>query len=185
MNVYDFDGTIYDGDSTVDFYMFCLKRHRKIALSAPKTAVYLLLNKVNAVSRTRFKEVFYEFLRLVDDADKLAELFWQNNDRKIKSWYLAQKQSTDLIISASPEFLLMPICKQLGVRLIASRVNKSTGKTEGENCRGEEKVRRYRTEFADPIDEFYSDTQSDRPMAAIATRSYLVNGNKIDNWIII
>ena len=24
MNVYDFDGTVYAGDSTVDFYFFCL-----------------------------------------------------------------------------------------------------------------------------------------------------------------
>ena len=24
VNIYDFDGTIYDGDSTLDFYMFCL-----------------------------------------------------------------------------------------------------------------------------------------------------------------
>lgn len=26
MNVYDFDETIYDGDSTVDFYKYCLRR---------------------------------------------------------------------------------------------------------------------------------------------------------------
>lgn len=25
-NIYDFDKTIYDGDSTVDFFLFCLKR---------------------------------------------------------------------------------------------------------------------------------------------------------------
>ena len=27
IDVYDFDGTIYDGDSTVDFVRFCLRRH--------------------------------------------------------------------------------------------------------------------------------------------------------------
>ena len=30
MNVYDFDKTIYDGDSTADFYLFSLKRHKGI-----------------------------------------------------------------------------------------------------------------------------------------------------------
>ena len=25
MNVYDFDGTIYNGDSTIDFYIYALK----------------------------------------------------------------------------------------------------------------------------------------------------------------
>ena len=32
MNVYDFDKTIYYGDSTADFYLFCLKRHKKYSL---------------------------------------------------------------------------------------------------------------------------------------------------------
>lgn len=26
MNVYDFDGTVYRGDSTVDFWLFCLRK---------------------------------------------------------------------------------------------------------------------------------------------------------------
>ena len=26
MNVYDFDKTIYKGDSTLDFYFFCLRK---------------------------------------------------------------------------------------------------------------------------------------------------------------
>ena len=35
MNVYDFDGTIYDGDSTLDFWYFCLKKHPQILLYLP------------------------------------------------------------------------------------------------------------------------------------------------------
>ena len=35
MNVYDFDKTIYDGDSTIDFYFYCLKKHPKIILCLP------------------------------------------------------------------------------------------------------------------------------------------------------
>ena len=27
MNVYDFDGTIYDGDSTVDFLIYMYRKH--------------------------------------------------------------------------------------------------------------------------------------------------------------
>ena len=26
VNTYDFDKTIYNGDSTIDFYIFCLKK---------------------------------------------------------------------------------------------------------------------------------------------------------------
>ena len=28
---YDFDGTIYDGDSSVDFYKFCFKKKKSIS----------------------------------------------------------------------------------------------------------------------------------------------------------
>lgn len=30
MNVYDFDKTIYDGDSTIDFYFYCSKNIQKL-----------------------------------------------------------------------------------------------------------------------------------------------------------
>ena len=30
MNVFDFDGTIYNGDSSKDFFFYCLKRYPKI-----------------------------------------------------------------------------------------------------------------------------------------------------------
>ena len=36
MNVYDFDNTIYKGDSTADFFIFCLRKHPKIVLVFPK-----------------------------------------------------------------------------------------------------------------------------------------------------
>ena len=30
INSYDFDKTIYDGDSSADFYKYCLKRNKKV-----------------------------------------------------------------------------------------------------------------------------------------------------------
>ena len=35
INVYDFDKTIYNGDSTIDFYLFCLKKKFSIILLLP------------------------------------------------------------------------------------------------------------------------------------------------------
>ena len=45
IDVYDFDGTIYDGDSTVDFTRFCLRRHPAVLAGLPRfigTSVLLL-----------------------------------------------------------------------------------------------------------------------------------------------
>ena len=36
IDVYDFDGTIYDGDSTVDFSLFCLRRHPALLTALPR-----------------------------------------------------------------------------------------------------------------------------------------------------
>ena len=38
IDVYDFDGTIYDGDSTVDFTRFCLRRHPAVLAGLKRAA---------------------------------------------------------------------------------------------------------------------------------------------------
>ena len=100
---------------------------------------------------------------------------------KIKPFYKNQQQKDDVIISASPEFLLAPICKTLKINyLMASVVDEHTGKYSGINCHGKEKVRRYREMFGDTkIHEFYSDSYSDTPLAKISEKAFIVKGNRL------
>ena len=35
INSYDFDKTIYDGDASIDFYIYMLKKYKKIILLLP------------------------------------------------------------------------------------------------------------------------------------------------------
>ena len=184
MNAYDFDKTIYAGDSTADFYLFSLKRHPRIlmltpALLASVTRYYVLKRG----TKTQFKEVMYRFLRYCDTERDVKD-FWDKSQAKIKRYYLAQQKPDDVIISASPEFLLQPICKKLGIsNLIASRVDPKTGIYTGENCHGKEKVRRFREIFPDAqIEEFYSDSHSDDPLAEIAQKAFMVNGERRFEW---
>lgn len=58
MNVYDFDGTIYNGDSTIDFFLYALKRKPSILLHIPKQAWGFILNKAGRIDKTRFKDFF-------------------------------------------------------------------------------------------------------------------------------
>lgn len=184
MNVYDFDGTIYNGDSTIDFYLFCLKRNKKLLRALPVQLKGFFLFGIKRIKKMLFKEYFYKFLCEMNDTENLLEEFWSVNSKKIKMWYLDQKKNDDVIISASPEFLLKPICEKLGnIYLIASRVNMQTGKYMGENCRGQEKVNRFVSLFkAEEIDEFYSDNKSDYPMAKLAKKSYYVKKNILKEW---
>ena len=185
MNVYDFDKTIYDGDSTADFYLFSLKRHKKILTLAPSLLGSVIKFYVfKKGTKTDFKQVMYRFLRYCDIDRDIAD-FWEINQSKIKKYYMEQKKSDDVIISASPEFLLEPIIKKLDINtLMASRVDKHTGLYDGINCHGKEKVRRFYEVFPEgKIDEFYSDSYSDTPLAEIADKAYIVKGEELSEWI--
>lgn len=178
MNVYDFDGTIYDGDSSRDFYFYCLKRQPSIAWRIPAQAAGILLYATKIISKTKGKELFFSFLKSLDDIDTLVDDFWACHSQRIKTWYLKQAKEDDLIISASPDFLLKPICKKLGVDCIASIVNPHMGKFIGKNCYGQEKAIRFNIAYPnDSIDCFYSDSLSDWPLAELAKDPYLISGN--------
>lgn len=182
MNVYDFDKTIYYGDSTLDFYLFCLKRHKSIALCFPSlVCAYVKYYVFHIGDKTQFKETMYRFLRKCDENDIID--FWSSHESKLKSWYLKQKNDDDLIISASPEFLLSPICSKLNISLIASKVDFKSGKYSNKNCYNEQKVIRYREIYGDTaINEFYSDSYSDEPLAKISQKAYIVDKDKITPW---
>ena len=185
MNVYDFDGTIYKGDSTWDFYFWCLRRNPSFVRFLPRQGVAAAGYLLKQYDKTRMKEQFYCFLPHVVPISEQVQLFWKSHEQNLYSWYLSQKQPDDIIISASPQFLLAPVCEKLGIRLIASRVDPSTGKYTGKNCHGEEKVQRFHQEFPGAVpDCFYSDSLSDLPMAKISKSAFLVSGHSPKPWIL-
>ncbi len=185
MNVYDFDETIFHPDSSKCFLFFCL-RHHSLAVSKalPKVIVpFLLYLKDGRRDAQNLKEALFSFLNRIDNIEEVTEEFWKVHFGQIAPWYLSQKRADDLIISASPVFLLQPAADRLGVRLIATDMNPYTGKIRGRNCHDAEKVRRYLKEYpADAVEEFYSDSLSDTPMAKLAARAFLVRGEERIPW---
>ncbi len=184
MNAYDFDHCIYAGDSTIDFYRFCLRRQPALLKYLPRQIWGLVLFAFAFIPKTAWKERFFCFLQGVDDLNGTVGAFWAAHQEKVYGWYIERKNENDLIISASPEFLLWPICNLIGVkRLIASRVDPATGEFSGENCYGEEKSRRLAEDLGiNEVDSFYSDSLSDLPMAQIANDSFLVRKGELTRW---
>ncbi|WP_369283536.1 HAD-IB family phosphatase [Oscillibacter sp. GMB15532] len=184
MNVYDFDKTIYDGDSTLDWFFYCMKRQPAIVKAFPRQIFGAGLYFLGKIEKTAYKAYFFSFLQYLRGVDSLLEAFCQKNQRKIKHWYCLQKREDDVVISASPLFLIERFCRVEGVsRVIASDVDLYTGKFQGVNCRGEEKVRRFREQFGTTeIDAFYSDSKSDLPLAQLARKAFLIKGNQIEKW---
>ncbi len=184
MNVYDFDKTIYKNDSTADFFLFCIKRHPAILKLIPSICAGFAKHYIlKRCTKTQFKERIFEFVKYIDYEKDISD-FWVKNKHKIKDFYLENQRDDDVIISASPQFVLEPVCKELGIKyLICSQVDTNTGKYDGINCHGKEKVRRYREIFGTAaVHEFYSDSKSDTPLAEISQKPFLVKGNKIKPW---
>jgi len=183
MNVYDFDHTVYDGDSSVDFYRFVLRRSPRLIIFLPFQVWGITLFLFGIYSKERMKEAFFVFIRFIP-VQETVRCFWDHNRKKIKLWYLSQKNDSDVIISASPEFLLEPlVCGYLGVTLIASRIDPCTGKYIGKNCFGEEKVARLYVMYPSVvIATFYSDSYSDEPLANMAKNAFFVHNDNITRW---
>ena len=102
---------------------------------------------------------------------------------RIEFWYLEQMRQDDLIISASPEFLLKPVTERLGIRLIATPMNPYTGKIMGKNCHDSEKKRRFLELYpTEEIENFYSDSLSDSPLAELAKQAWFVRDHRCIPW---
>ena len=183
MNVYDFDKTIYPGDSSLHFWLFCLRRHPAVLRFLPRAGWTALRRYRAGDLKTGTKEVFFRFLRQLPDTEREVRLFWDGHMDRIYPWYLQQKREDDVVISASPAFLVEEACRRLGIRCIASRVDPDSGKFEGLNCYGREKPRRFREELGGTeIGEFYSDSLSDEPMAELARRAFVTTRGMLRPW---
>lgn len=184
MNVYDFDNTILQGDSTALFFGYCLTHYPKMWLDIPGQAANGILYLLRRREKLLFKERMFRFLQYVDDVDTALDKFWAANLKRVKKWYPEMHRPDDVVISASPEFLVRPACEKLGILYImGSPVDKKTGKYSGPNCHGPEKVVRFREAFPEGhINDFFSDSYSDTPLAELADRAWMVKGSELLPW---
>lgn len=185
MNVYDFDGTIFPTDCTVGFGFWCIKHHPKMWITFfPKIIVLFLLRKMRKIPEHYFQRKLFSFLTMVDDVEVQVEHYWDKNEKKIASWYLAQKKDDDLIISASPKVVIGPIAKRLGVNYVATDYDVEFGVFLNNLMYAREKAK-YIIDHGFPvIDNFYSDSLADTPLALCAEKAYLVTdkASKVVEW---
>ena len=175
MNVYDFDGTIFPTDCSIGFCIWCMNRHPKLWFTfAPKAIKNVILKKKGKMSEAEMQRKFFSYLTLIDDFDKQIKRYWDKNEKKIAPWYLAQKRSDDLIISASPDCIIGPIAKRLGVNYMATEYDREFGVYLNNMMYAKEKAK-YIIDHGFPvIENFYSDSLADTPLALCAEKAHLV-----------
>lgn len=180
MNVFDFDGTLYRGDSTLDFWLYSTVRHPACLLALPRQLFAAAQYAAGRISRETFKEHFYGFLRHIPNTSQAVVDFWNARQTKLRSDVLARISEGDLVASASPEFLLSEICRRRHWELIASEVDPRTGQLLGPNCRGSEKVARIqKAGYTERFDQGYSDSLSDAPLMTLTQEAFLVRKHQI------
>ncbi|MDO5445472.1 MAG: HAD-IB family phosphatase [Eubacteriales bacterium] len=184
MNVYDFDKTILNDDSTKLFLLYCFRKMPRLFFKGPVDKISsFYAYAAGKKSVDRFKENMFGFLPYVSDLNVLLQDFWDRNMWRVEPYYRKVQRPDDLIISASPDFLVRPMAERLGAELIATDMSPFSGKIRGVNCKREEKVRRFRQLYPDAsVEAFYSDSLSDTPMAKLADQAWLIVDHEPVPW---
>jgi phosphatidylglycerophosphatase C len=181
---FDFDGTLTVQDSFRAFLRWRVGRARYLAgwaRLAPALARY-----VRDRDRGRLKAAAVRLFlggtsraALEDAARKFAEAHARRMLRPdaLRAWARWRERGARLVIvTASPEEIVQPFARGLGADvLIATRLayddqDRLTGRLDGQNCRGAEKVRRLTAEFGPDmrLEAAYGDSDGDREMLAMA-----------------
>ena len=181
---FDFDGTLTIRDSFTAFLRWragAADWAVGLVKMAPALTAY-----IGDRDRGRIKAASVrEFLRDVErtaleaEAERYADQVWGRFMRPDalacwKAW--GEKGAHRVIVTASPETTVAPFARRLGAegllgtQLMFDAQDRVTGAFAGENCRGEEKVRRLRAAYGDDMTlaAAYGDTSGDTEMIAIA-----------------
>ncbi len=181
MNLYDFDNTIYDGDTNKDIILYSLKHYPfKVIKSLIRAKKLKKKYKKGLIKFEKVKETMLSFLFEINNLDEFLEKFVNRHLKNIKKWYLNKKKENDVIITASYNIWISKFCKKLKIKHFIATETDSKGKIINNNCKGIEKVNKFKKIYKNIKPLFaYSDSKVDIPMLEYAKNAYVVEGNKL------
>ena len=185
LDLYDFDGTIYDGDSGVDLILFSIRKKPSLIFRYIGCLGIVILFLLKLRSKEEMKNRLFAFVKHFPDIDEFVDEFWKKHHHKIKDFWTEKKShKNDIIISASGRFWLEPIAKEYKVKdLFATDIDPKTGVVSGNNCHGKEKVKIFRDKYPKAeIMKMYTDSKNDLPLIEAAKEGILVKRNKLYNY---
>jgi HAD superfamily hydrolase (TIGR01490 family) len=186
--LFDFDGTVTRTDTMFAFIRFTHGTLR-MALGIWLLAPLLTGVKLGIVGKTKGKEtllrLFYrgwDIQRFREQGkafciNRLPSLLRTDALEKLR-WH-KQEGHRIILVSASAEDWVGPWAEQEEIEFLCTRLEirngRLTGKIQGKNCNGPEKVERVKNTLSVdtyPVIYAYGDTSGDRAMLAIATQPY-------------
>lgn len=185
MNAYDFDNTIYDGESVFDFFIFCLKKDIWLIRFFPLVLFRLIQYKLNLLNTEKiYKSAemvinsFFKYSKF--NYEELIAEFWNINHKKLKKEFLNMLKADDLIITGCPNFLIDYVKDELKVKNIICTDFDLKNRKINFICFGENKVKAFKQKYINnKIKKFYTDSLADIPFMKLAEEVYFVNKNNI------
>ena len=185
---FDFDGTITTKDTFLEFIKFCKGSFRFYA-GMLVNLHYLVAFKLKIIPNQKAKEKVLEHFFKGMPAEEfktwcyefsqqlLPKLIRPKAIEEIKK--LKEEDYTIVIVSASPQNWILPWAESMNLPVLAScletKEGRVTGKLDGKNCRGPEKVRRISEKYV--MNDYesiyaYGDSSGDLEMLKLATKAH-------------
>ena len=199
LSVYDFDKTIYNGETLNDFYRFYLIKKPWKIYTVIFQLWYFLLYVLKIINLEKLKENFLRFLNGENTGElkKLIREFLKKKESKINLWVkdeiLKNKKETEILvaISASPTFLIIDRLRLMGFDVVIGtdflfESTKFHSHITSKNCKNYEKVKRLDKWAEDnniqyDIVNFYSDSIADKPLFDLAEHKYWIKKGILKN----
>ena len=184
MNVFDFDNTIYDGESSLDFFLFSMRRQPSLVRYLPLILYSTLRYKMKLLSIERLYAATAKLSGAIaansENMDAYVDEFWKLNNRRLKKSITDMISSEDVIITASAGFLVRGALKWLNTdNLISSEFDPIQGRFTV-LCYRDNKPDLFRERYPDvQVENFYTDSLNDAPFMKIARNCWIVKGERV------
>lgn len=191
--IFDLDGTLTRKDTYFPFLLSCIGRFGLSKHSIWRIPFYTSLFLCGRITRTRLKEIFLDSVLAGVTLNKLkplteryiSDLLERKMNHPVIQRLRSHLERHDRVILATASFDLYvnELAERLKIpHVVCTRAEVDegvvTGRIDGENCRGEEKVRRLEgllspSDWSSSI--FYTDHLSDLPLLKKVKEGVLVN----------
>lgn len=204
--IFDIDYTITRKETLMEFFKYLVSKDIKNIKFLPRALYSGFMYGIKVYDEKRVKECFLKFIENIDEKElailtksfydeRLSTILYEDAVNMIKK--LKNEGYMVILISASPEFYIKEFYAIKEVDLIIGTKfifenGKFVRKMSGNNCKGEEKVKRLekvlkekniKADFKNSY--MFSDSLSDKPLLDLVGNSYLINYKKHNKFEIL
>lgn len=102
MNVYEFNKVIYKGNINRDFYLYCLKKNKRLIKYLFINIWYFIISTLFISKKDLYAKNKYKYLKEIDNLDNIIISFYKEKNRY--NYYLEGKK--DIIIDKVPKIFI-------------------------------------------------------------------------------